>query len=148
MALEQVIRSTALAINTSHAEITHDELPKVAMNEVHIEQILQNLSAREMRSKYRRDDEAPLVHISAWPEDSQRHFTVRDNGIGIDAEYHDLVFGVFKRLHAAGEKYSGTGIGLAICQKIVESYGGRIWVESTAGRGATFHFTVPGASEI
>jgi signal transduction histidine kinase len=75
-------------------------------------------------------------------------FAIQDNGIGIAPEYKDHVFGIFKRLHAQGGKYSGTGIGLAICQRIVERNGGRIWVESEAGNGATFYFTVPASQGI
>jgi light-regulated signal transduction histidine kinase (bacteriophytochrome) len=140
--LEQALGNLAYAVQESEATITHDTLPPVSMKDVHLLQLLQNLIGNAI--KYRRDGEPPQVHVSALQQGSQWHFVVQDNGIGIAPEYRDHVFGVFKRLHASREKYSGTGIGLAICQKIVESYGGRIWVESELGQGTAFHFTVPG----
>ena len=84
----------------------------------------------------------PVVHVGARKEDTFWIFSVQDNGIGIAPAYQNQVFGLFKRLHSASE-YSGTGIGLAICKKLVERYGGRIWVKSEAGKGATFFFSVP-----
>jgi PAS domain S-box-containing protein len=140
-ALAKALANLARAIQESGATVTHDALPFVFVNEVHVEQLLQNLVGNSI--KYRRDECPPAVHISAWKEDTQWHFTVRDNGIGIEAAYKDQIFGVFKRLHVTGEKYSGNGIGLAICQRIVENYEGRIWVESELGVGSTFHFTIP-----
>jgi len=113
------------------------------MKDVHLEQLLQNLIGNAL--KYQQDGEPPKVHVSALREERQWHLVIRDNGIGIAPEYHLRVFGIFKRLHNTAEKYSGTGIGLAICQQIVENYGGRMWVESEPGRGATFHFTAPAA---
>ena len=83
----------------------------------------------------------PKIHVSASDIGSTIQFSFRDNGIGIDPRYHEQIFGVFKRLH--GREFPGTGIGLAICKRIVEQRGGRIWVESQLGQGATFHFTVP-----
>ena len=85
--------------------------------------------------------EPPKIHVSASDTGDAIQFSVRDNGIGIDPRYHEQIFGVFKRLH--GREFPGTGIGLAICKRIVEQRGGRIWVESEFGQGATFHFTVP-----
>ena len=91
--------------------------------------------------KYKGDN-SPLIHVSARKDDDAWHFAVTDNGIGIAPEYHERVFGVFKRLH--GKSLPGTGIGLTICQRVVERYAGRIWVESDgAGRGSTFRFTLP-----
>ena len=84
----------------------------------------------------------PHVHVSATRQEDAWLFSVRDNGIGIDPQYKEQIFGLFKRLHRHDE-YDGTGVGLAICQKIVERYGGRIWVESELGQGADFRFTLP-----
>jgi light-regulated signal transduction histidine kinase (bacteriophytochrome) len=106
---------------------------------VHLEQLFQNLIGNAI--KYR-SEAPPQIEISARRSPQEWTFHVKDNGIGIDPQYAKQVFGIFKRLHSS-ESYSGTGIGLAICQKIVERYGGRIWVESELGKGATFCFTLP-----
>ena len=95
--------------------------------------------------KYR-SGERPRIHISCERLENQFRFAVADNGMGIDPEYHAKIFGVFKRLH--GKKIPGTGIGLAICQRVVERYGGRIWVESQLGAGATFFFILPGHTVV
>jgi PAS domain S-box-containing protein len=138
---EHVLENLDRAVQESHAKITHEPLPSVPIKDVHLAQLLQNLIGNAI--KYQKDDLPPRVHVYALPQASQWHFVVQDNGIGIAPEHQKKIFGVFKRLHSTGKKYSGTGIGLAICQKIVESYGGRIWVESEPGQGAAFHFTVP-----
>jgi light-regulated signal transduction histidine kinase (bacteriophytochrome) len=101
-------------------------------------QLFQNLISNSI--KYR-GEEAPRIHVSAERGAEGWLFSVRDNGIGIDPQYADRVFGMFKRLH--GSEVPGTGIGLAICKRVVERQGGRIWVESEAGQGATFKFTIP-----
>jgi light-regulated signal transduction histidine kinase (bacteriophytochrome) len=139
--LAKALENLNRTIVETGAAITHDPLPFVSINEVHMEQLLQNLVGNAI--KYKRDESAPAIHVSAFQDDGQWHFTVRDNGIGIAAAHKDQVFGVFKRLHASTEKYPGSGMGLAICQKIVQNYGGKIWVESELGIGSTFHFTVP-----
>jgi light-regulated signal transduction histidine kinase (bacteriophytochrome) len=105
-----------------------------------LQQIFQNLIVNAL--KYR-TEAPPRVHISAAKVGADWRFSVQDNGIGIDPQYKEKIFGLFKRLHR-DQKYTGTGIGLAICQRVVERYGGRIWVESAAGCGATFYFTIPG----
>jgi len=87
----------------------------------------------------------PAIRISAEPQGTLWQFTVTDNGIGIAPEYKDLIFVIFQRLNARDE-YSGNGVGLAICKKIVERYGGKIWIESALGHGSTFHFTLPATS--
>jgi PAS domain S-box-containing protein len=143
---QRVLKNLGTAVEESQARITHDSLSAVRMKDVHLEQLLQNLIGNAL--KYRKDNKPPQVHVSASRQDSVWLFSVRDNGIGIAPEYRELVFGVFKRLHQKGGKYPGTGMGLAICQKIVESYGGRIWAESELGAGSTFHFTVPVGAEF
>jgi signal transduction histidine kinase len=106
----------------------------------HLQQLFQNLISNAI--KYRRTDVPLAVHITAKSENGGWLFSISDNGIGIEAQYKERIFGLFKRLHA-GNKYSGTGIGLAICQRIVDRYHGRIWVESEPGVGSTFYFWLP-----
>jgi PAS domain S-box-containing protein len=140
---EQVLKNLDGAVQERQAAITHDKLPCVSGKDVHVEQLLQNLIGNAI--KYSKDNEPSRVHVSAALQDGQWRFAIQDNGIGIAPQYLDQVFGIFKRLHPKGGKYSGTGIGLAICQKIVQSYGGHIWAESEPGRGSTFYFTFPAA---
>jgi len=137
--LQATLSGLAEAIRESGATVTYDTLPQVYMREVHLQQVLQNLIGNAI--KYR-GEEPPRIHISATNLGAAWRLSVQDNGIGIDPQYKEKIFGVFKRLHR-DQKYSGTGVGLAICQRVVERYGGRIWVESSVGHGATFHFTVP-----
>jgi signal transduction histidine kinase len=137
--LEIALENLTEAINSSGASVTHDNLPAVAMKGVHLQQIFQNLLGNAI--KYRRD-EKPEMHVSAAIDDGYWRFSVSDNGIGIEPQFRELIFGIFKRLHGS-DKFSGTGIGLAICKRIMERYGGRIWVESEFGKGSTFFFTVP-----
>lgn len=143
VALNNALAGLSEAVRESHASVTFDSLPHVRMGEAHLRQIFQNLIGNAL--KYR-DETAPRVHISATTRGGFWCFSVQDNGIGIDPEYKEKIFGVFKRLHH-DQKYSGTGIGLAICQRVVERYGGRIWVESEPGKGATFYFTIPQHAE-
>jgi PAS domain S-box-containing protein len=137
--LQRVLSSLAEAIRESGATISYDALPHVHMAETHLQQVFQNLISNAL--KYRKE-EPPRIHISATQQGAAVRFSVQDNGIGIEPQYKEKIFGVFKRLHH-DQKYSGTGIGLAICQRVVERYGGRIWVESSPGEGANFFFTVP-----
>jgi PAS domain S-box-containing protein len=137
--LHHSLSSLAEAIRESQAVITFDPLPGVYMGESHLQQLFQNLIGNAL--KYRREI-APRIHISAIRDGASWRFSIQDNGIGIDDVYKEKIFGVFKRLHR-DQRYSGTGIGLAICQRVAERYGGRIWVESEPGRGSTFFFTVP-----
>jgi PAS domain S-box-containing protein len=142
--LQQSLSSLAEALRESGATVTHDALPEVFIGEAHLHQVFQNLIANAL--KYRAE-EPPRIHVSAAKVSAASRgglccFAVQDNGIGIDPRYKEKIFGVFKRLHH-DQKYGGTGIGLAICQRVVERYGGRIWVESEPGKGATFYFTVP-----
>jgi light-regulated signal transduction histidine kinase (bacteriophytochrome) len=102
-------------------------------------QLLQNLIGNALKFQ---GDQPPHIHVAAEREEDMWRFSVRDNGIGIDPEYADQVFVIFRRLHGRDD-YKGTGIGLAVCKSIVERHGGRIWVESVKGEGATFYFTLP-----
>ncbi|MDQ2840940.1 MAG: ATP-binding protein, partial [Acidobacteriota bacterium] len=137
--LDGALLNLAEAIRQSEAQIIRNSLPAVRMQETHLQQLFQNLIGNAI--KYRRG-ERPEISISARGEDSQWTFALEDNGIGIGPQYQEQIFGIFKRLHGSGE-YTGTGIGLAICQRIVERYRGRIWVESELGKGSTFFFTIP-----
>ena len=140
-AVRKALSNLSAAIEESNAAITVDVLPTVPLGEVQLQQIFQNLILNAI--KYRSDGDTPRIHIGAMRTAADWLFSVRDNGIGIPTEYHERVFGLFKRLHGSA-KYSGAGIGLAICQRIVERSGGRIWVESEgAGKGSTFYFTLP-----
>jgi PAS domain S-box-containing protein len=138
--LQDTFRTLNFAIEDSEAVITHDPLPTVLADEQQMEQLLQNLLSNAI--KYRRPGQRPEVHLAVAVQDNSWLFTMRDNGLGFKPRYAERIFGVFKRVH--GRQYSGTGIGLAICKKIVERHGGRIWAESAGdGEGAAFHFTLP-----
>ncbi len=137
-AIQKVMLNLQASIEQNRATITWDTLPIVHAHEIRMVQLLQNLVGNAI--KYR-SAEPPNIHIAAEHRGADWAFSVSDNGIGIDPEYAQEVFRIFRRLH--GQAYPGTGIGLAICQRIVESYGGRIWVESSGGRGSRFCFTFP-----
>ena len=122
------------------AQVSSDLLPVVRGDVTQLVQLFQNLIGNAL--KYRRAGVTPQVRVTARRSATGHEFAVRDNGIGIDSQYFDRIFGVFQRLHTR-EEYPGTGIGLAICRKIVERHGGRIWIESTVGQGTTFNFTLP-----
>ncbi|MCX6135906.1 MAG: PAS domain S-box protein, partial [Ignavibacteriales bacterium] len=135
----QVFANLQQRIEESHAIITQDDLPIIEADESQILRLFQNLIDNAL--KFRRDA-APCVHISTHKEGAFYIFTVSDNGIGIDLQYADRIFQVFQRLNTSQE-YPGTGIGLAICKRIVERHGGKIWIESEIGNGSKFFFTIP-----
>jgi light-regulated signal transduction histidine kinase (bacteriophytochrome) len=136
--IENALENLTLEMQESKCEITVDRLPMVYANSVHLIQLFQNLVGNAI--KYRSN--TPRIHISVERKDSEWLFRIIDNGIGIDQKNFDKIFQIFQRLHASDE-YSGSGIGLATCKKIVERLGGRIWVESKPGEGSTFLFTLP-----
>jgi signal transduction histidine kinase len=137
--LETVLTNLSVAIQESGAVVTHHGLPPLSCDLTQFTQLLQNLVGNAIKF---RGDSRPEVHVSAEARDSEWVFCVRDNGIGIDPQYFDRIFTIFQRLHTR-RAYPGSGIGLAICKKIVSLHGGRIWVESVAGKGASFFFTYP-----
>jgi len=149
--LARILVHLKMRIKESGAIITHDPLPTVMADEAQLVRLFQNLLGNALKF---RGEEPPRIHISAKsiPHSAFRipHsaiekgwlFSVSDNGIGIDPQFKERIFVIFERLHTK-EEYPGTGIGLAICKKIVERHGGRIWVESEPGKGATFYFTFP-----
>lgn len=153
--LFEAIANLQVIIDESGATITHDHLPRVMFDDVQMTQLFQNLisNAIKFRSK-----ETPYINISAKKVKNSKFplpksesgnqkskswlFSVQDNGIGIDPKFKDRIFTIFQRLHPR-EKYPGVGIGLTICERIVNRHGGRIWVESKTGKGSTFYFTIP-----
>lgn len=137
--LERVLSDMELAIKESGASVVSDTLPTVAADESQMGQVFQNLISNALKF---RGAEQPMVRISAGRRDGDWVLSVRDNGMGFEPEYSERVFLMFQRLHARTE-YPGTGIGLALCKKIIERHGGRIWVEPEPGKGSTFHFTIP-----
>lgn len=139
--LEQVLKDLNSIVQQGDASIRYDPMPAVAMKEVHLRQLFQNLIGNAL--KYCKDNQPPRIYLTAERNNDVWKFSVQDNGIGIAQQYQKQVFGLFKRLHVNGGKYPGTGIGLAICHKIVELYGGRIWVQSEVDIGTTVHFTIP-----
>jgi PAS domain S-box-containing protein len=137
--LRRSISNMKAAIDDSNAVVTHSELPVVAIHEFQLEQLFQNVISNAIRY---RSQASPTIHVDAKCSDRMCTFSARDNGIGIDPQYKEQIFGIFERLHTTAD-YPGTGMGLAICKRIVERLGGRIWVESEPGRGSTFYFTLP-----
>ena len=136
--LSKAISDLQVAIEESGAAVTHDNLPTVMADATQLNSLFQNLIGNAIKF---RSAETPRIHISAERNGDEWLFSVRDNGIGINPEFADRIFNVFQRLYTS-EEYPGTGIGLAICKKIVELHGGRIWVKSGIGKGSTFYFTV------
>lgn len=137
--LDRALQNLQAAIDESGAVVTHGELPAVMADDSQLVQVFQNLIGNAIKF---RKGATPHVHVSAEHKPDESIFSVRDDGIGIDPKHRDRLFVMFRRLHSSAE-YPGTGIGLAICRKIVERHGGRIWFDSEPGNGSTFHFTIP-----
>jgi light-regulated signal transduction histidine kinase (bacteriophytochrome) len=142
-ALLVVLTNLKVAIEENHAIITHNLLPIVHGDRIQLTQVFQNLIGNAIKFH----GPAPMqIYVGAQRNDDEWIFQVKDNGIGIDSKDFDRIFVLFQRLHTRQE-YTGTGMGLAICKKIIERHGGRIWVESTPGSGSTFYFTLPALNE-
>lgn len=141
-ALDKALTNLKIALAEKNAAITRDPLPTLAADDTQLTQLFQNLIGNAIKFQ---DKNTPRVHISAALKDGSWLFSVRDNGIGIETRYQERIFQIFERLHRDSE-FRGTGIGLAICKRIVERHGGRIWVESQPGEGATFFFTIPNSA--
>jgi light-regulated signal transduction histidine kinase (bacteriophytochrome) len=135
--------SLGAAIEESGASITQDPLPHVLGDPGQLEQMMTNLLGNALKF---RGDQPPRVHVGARRDGRFWELNISDNGIGIDPQYFERIFVIFQRLHARDE-YPGTGVGLAICRKVVERHGGKMWVESSPGAGATFFLTLPAAPE-
>ena len=138
-ALKAVMQNLSVGIREYGATITNDSLPTVRADATQLIQLFQNLIANAIKF---RAEQPPRIHIGVSDAGDCWQFSIRDNGIGIEPQYFERIFQVFQRLHTRRE-YKGTGIGLAICKKIIDRHGGRIWVESQAGQGSTFYFTLP-----
>lgn len=141
--LQEALYNLRGSIEESKAEVTYDALPMILTSELQLVQLFQNLVGNAI--KYR-GERAPRIHVSARKQEAgageEWVFSVADNGIGIEPQYFERVFVIFQRLHGLGE-YEGTGIGLAICKRVLQQQGGRIWVESEPGQGSVFHFALP-----
>jgi PAS domain S-box-containing protein len=138
-ALQRAVSNLRAAIQETSAAVTWDPLPSVMADDTQLSQLFQNLIGNALKF---RSASVPRIHVFVAHQDDNIHFMVRDNGIGIEEQYFERIFMVFQRLHNKAD-YPGTGIGLAICKKVVERHGGRIWVESRPGEGSAFHFTLP-----
>ena len=139
LALDEALSNLRARVDECDARIHRGQLPSVQGDRTQLSRLFQNLVGNAI--KYRHPARPPFIQISAESQSSDWLFSVKDNGIGIEPEYTEKVFGIFKRLH--GRDNPGTGMGLAICRKIVTRHGGRIWVESMPDAGSTFFFTLP-----
>jgi PAS domain S-box-containing protein len=137
--VELATSQLARAIEESGAVVTHDPLPTVTAERSQITRLFLNLIGNAI--KYKSPDRPPRIHLSARPENKYWIISIEDNGVGFEQKYAEVIFKPFKRLH--GQDHPGSGVGLAICRRIVERYGGKIWAESTLGRGSTFYLTLP-----
>jgi light-regulated signal transduction histidine kinase (bacteriophytochrome) len=138
--LSKALKNLEMAIRDSSAHVHHNALPMVEADEMKLTQVLQNLIANAI--KFAKPDSRPEIDIMAREAPSEWLFSVSDKGIGFDPKYSGRIFQVFQRLHGPGQ-YSGNGIGLAICRRIIEHHGGRMWAESELGIGSNFFFTLP-----
>ncbi len=141
-ALERALANLQALVQESGATVTSGELPQVLADETQLTQLFQNLVGNALKF---RGKETPRVEVTAERQGAEWRFTVADNGLGIEPQYFERIFIIFQRLHGK-EEYPGTGIGLAICKKIVERHGGRIGLTSQPGEGTTFWFTLPAVS--
>ena len=137
--LDEALFNLQAAIDENQAEVSRDALPSVVCDATQLMQLFQNLIGNAIRY---RSDESPKIHIGCAEESAEWKFYVQDNGVGVDPRHQDRIFQVFQRLYAEHE-IPGSGIGLAICKRIVERHGGRIWVESQPNEGSVFCFTLP-----
>ena len=138
-ALAEAVTRLELRIAETGAEISIGPMPVVLADPSQLAQVFQNLIGNALTF---RSDKTPRIRVEAAEEEGAVRFSVADNGIGIAPEYHDRIFQMFQRLHTR-DRYPGSGIGLAIVQRIVERHGGRVWLESAEGEGSTFFFTLP-----
>jgi light-regulated signal transduction histidine kinase (bacteriophytochrome) len=138
-ALRRALAPLEASIARTHAAVTAEPLPIVMADPIQLEQLFHHLLDNAL--EYRSPETAPCIQVSARREKDQWLFSVQDNGIGIESRYFERIFVIFQRLHAKG-RHPGTGAGLALCKKIVERHGGRLWLESTPGQGSTFFFTL------
>ena len=139
-AFESALANMQGLIDEIQAEVTNDPLPEIVGDFGQLARVFQNLLSNAL--KYRKKEITPRIHVSAEDEDTEWRFSVQDNSIGMDPQYANRIFQIFKRLHTARE-YPGTGMGLSLCKRIIERHGGRIWVESEPNVGSTFFFTIP-----
>jgi len=137
--VDEAVANLDAAIGEHHAEVTRDDLPTVTADRTQLMQLFQNLIGNAIKFHGR---QPPRVHVACRRTERDWVFEIRDNGIGIPAKYAEQVFGLFRRLHDS-ESYPGTGVGLAVCKRIVERHGGRIWFDSEPGKGARFCFSIP-----
>jgi signal transduction histidine kinase len=142
-AFNQAKKDLSVALEESNVDLTSSDLPELVGDEGQLTQVFQNLIGNAIKFK---GYEKPVVRVSATKQNGEWLFSVKDNGIGFEPEHVDRIFIIFQRLHGRDE-YKGTGIGLALCKKIIERHGGRIWAESAKGEGSTFYFTIPAQQE-
>jgi chemotaxis family two-component system sensor kinase Cph1 len=138
-ALGRALTNLSATIKENHAIITNDDLPTVMADKIQLVQLLQNLIGNAIKFQ---SEEQPRIHISVRDKGPEWLFSINDNGIGFDPEYKDRIFVIFQRLNPKN-KYPGTGMGLAICKRIIERHNGQIWADSEPGKGSTFYFTIP-----